>query len=372
MDQPQPSSPSPRRKGGGRGQGSGAGAGKAGGGRSGGGRNAGAGNSGAGKGRAGGSGRSSGKGRSGAPRPNRRRVSPLIRIGITVAPIDVPAFAGQFRVLEADAGSEPLTDRVVGPWVDRTPDGFVVDVRAHRLLTHHAASQESIWPEVRDALSPSVRAQGRVYGHDLPAKALDDALDRFVTSIRATHEFGKLGTVILPFPSYFRPSAASFDYLAWLRERSGDIPLAVEFRHKEWVDSKHRSETMAFLEEQRISYVGVDVPPGFESSLAPLAVATADIAVVRFHGRNADAWQRDVDSGDDRFASEYRLTDLHPWVARLEKLAAAKHPVHAIVTTKGNEGAARNARLLVRALTEEPEPTPEPPPRTNKPRRPRF
>jgi uncharacterized protein YecE (DUF72 family) len=352
MDQPQPSSPSPRRK---RGGAKGGGAPK-----------------GAGGARTGGGARSGGKGRGGAARANRRRVSPLIRIGITVAPADVPALAGQFRVLEADAGSEPLTDRVVGPWVDRTPDGFVVDVRAHRLLTHHGASQESIWPEVRDALSPSVRAQGRVYGHDLPAKALDDALDRFVTSIRATFEFGKLGTVILPFPSYFRPSATSFDYLAWLRERSGDIPLAVEFRHKEWVDSKHRAETMAFLEDQRISYVGVDVPPGFESSLAPLAVATADIAVVRFHGRNADAWQRDADTGDDRFASEYRLTDLTPWVPRLEKLAAAKHPVHAIVTTRGNDGAARNARLLVRALTEEPEPTPEPPPRTNKPRRPRY
>ena len=217
-----------------------------------------------------------------------------------------------------------------------------------------------------------MRAQTRVYGHDLPAKALDDALDRFVASIRATHEFGKLGTVVLPFPSYFRPSAASFDYLAWLRERSGDIPLAVEFRHKEWLDSKHRPETMQFLEDQQISYVGVDVPPGFDSSLPPLAVATSDIAVVRFHGRNADAWQRDVDTGDDRFASEYRLTDLTPWVARLEKLAAAHHPVHAIMTTRGNDGAARNARLLVRALTEEPEPTPEPPPRTNKPRRPRF
>jgi uncharacterized protein YecE (DUF72 family) len=366
MNQPRRPSPSPGGKPGGTG-----------GSRTGGrGSTAGRGGATAGRGEAGkggaGKGRGGKGGSGGGPRPNRRRTSPLIRVGITVAPLDVPTFASQFRVLEADAGNEALTDRIVGPWVDRTPDGFIVDVRAHRLLTHHGASQESIWPEVRDALSPSVRAQGRVYGHDLPAKALDDALDRFLASIRATHEFGKLGTVVLPFPSYFRPSPTSFDYLAWLRERSGDIPLAAEFRHREWVDSKHRPETMRFLEEQRIGYIGVDVPPGFDSSLPPLAVATADIAVVRFHGRNADAWQRDVDTGDDRFASEYRLTDFTPWVARLEKLAAAKHPVHAIVTTKGNEGAARNARLLVRALTEEPEPTPEPPPRTNKPRRPRF
>jgi uncharacterized protein YecE (DUF72 family) len=299
-------------------------------------------------------------------------VSPLIRIGITVAPADVPRFASQFRVLEADAGLETLTDRVIGPWVDRTPDGFAVDIRAHRLLTHHAAPQESIWPEVRDALPPSVRAQRQVYAHDLPAKALDDALDRFLASIQATREFGKLGTVVLPFPSYFRPSPTALDYLAWFRERSGDTPLAAEFRHREWVDSKHRADTVRFLEDHRITYVGVDVPPGFESSLPPLAIATADVAMVRFHGRNADAWQRGVDSGDDRFSSEYRRTDLAPWVARLERLAAAKHPVHAIFTTRGDEGAARNARLLVRALTEDPEaPPPEAAARPNRPRRPR-
>lgn len=305
------------------------------------------------------------------PRPNRRRVSPLIRVGITVPPAEVVPLAAQFRVLEVDAGTEILTDRVVGPWVDRTPEGFVLDVRAHRLLTHHAAPQESVWPDVRDVLSPELRARKSVYADDLPAKALDDALDRFVGSLAALVEFKKLGTVVLPFPSYFRPSSASLDYLAWFRERSGDLPLAVEFRHKEWVDSKHRAETVAFLEEQRITYVGVDAPPGFDSSLPPLALATADVAVVRFHGRNADAWLRDVDSGDDRYPSEYRRADLDPWVTRIEKLAAAKHPVHAIMTTRGTEGASRNARLLVRALSEEPSAAaPEPPRKQTRGRRP--
>ena len=125
-----------------------------------------------------------------------------------VAPDDVAARAAQLRVLEADAGLEPLTDRLVAPWVDRTPEGFVVDVRAHRLLTHHAAPVDSLWVEVRDALSPSVRAQRQVYADDLSARALDLALDRFVASLQPVHEFGKLGAVVLPFPSYFGPTHA--------------------------------------------------------------------------------------------------------------------------------------------------------------------
>jgi uncharacterized protein YecE (DUF72 family) len=300
-------------------------------------------------------------------------MSPALRIGVTVAPGDVPRYASQFRVLEADAGTEVLTDRVVGPWVDRTPDGFLVDVRAHRLLTHHPAAPDTIWADVRDALSASVRARKHVYADDLPARALDDALDRFLASVAAAHEFGKLGTLVFPFPSYFRPSTAAFDYLAWLRGRSEGFPIAVEFRHKEWVDPSHRVETLRFLEDQRLAYVCVDAPSGFESSLPPLTVVTTAPAVVRFHGRNADAWQRDVDTGDDRFPSEYRRTDLDAWVPRLEKLVADNQPAHAIFTTRGADGAARNARLMIRALTEEPTapPAPASPTRSPRSRRPR-
>ena len=254
----------------------------------------------------------------------RKRVPPAIRIGVSVAPDDVAARASQLRVLEADAGLEPLTDRVVAPWVDRTPEGFVVDVRAHRLLTHHPAPVDSLWVEVRDALSPSVRARRQVYADDLTARALDLALDRFVASLQPVHEFGKLGAVVFPFPSYFAPSTRSLDYLAWLRERAGDLPLAVELRNREWLDTEHRDATMKFFEEHRLSYVCVDVPPGFPSSLPPLTVATTDLAVVRFHGRNGDAWERGADTGDDRMSYDYRRGDLEPWAPRLAKLAGAR------------------------------------------------
>jgi uncharacterized protein YecE (DUF72 family) len=293
----------------------------------------------------------------------RKRVPPAIRIGVSVAPDDVAPRASQLRVLEADAGLEPLTDRVVGPWVDRTPEGFVVDVRAHRLLTHHPAPVDSLWVEVRDALSPSVRARRQVYADDLTARGLDLALDRFVASLQPVHEFGKLGAVVFPFPSYFGPSTRSLDYLAWLRERSGDLPLAVELRHRDWLDTEHRDSTLKFFEEHRLAYVCVDVPPGFPSSLPPLTVATTDLAVVRFHGRNGDAWERGADTGDDRMPYDYRRGDLEPWAPRLAKLAGAAKSVHVLFTTGAADAATRDARLLVRVLTEEPRPEPPPPPK---------
>ena len=39
------------------------------------------------------------------------------------------------------------------------------------------------------------------------------------------------------------------------------------------------------------SYVSVDEPQGFAKSTPPLAAATAELASVRFHGRNRDTWQ---------------------------------------------------------------------------------
>jgi uncharacterized protein YecE (DUF72 family) len=288
-------------------------------------------------------------------------VPPALRIGVSVEPADVAERARQFRVLEADASLEVLTDRVVAPWVDRTPDGFVVDVRAHRLLTQHPAPIDSIPAEVRDLLAPALRSRRQVYADDLPARALELALDRVLASVRPVHEFGKLGALVFAFPSYVVPGAKAHDYLAWLRERAGDLPLAVELRNRQWVDSRHREETMAFFTEHRLAYVCVDVPPDFPSSLPPLAVATTGTAYVKFHGRSADLWQRGVDTGDDRMRYDYRRGELEPWASRLGKLAGAVRSVHVVFTTGRGDQAARDARLLVKVLGEEPSSEPEPP-----------
>jgi uncharacterized protein YecE (DUF72 family) len=283
-------------------------------------------------------------------------VNPKIQVGTFVAPPDVVERAQHSRVVEVDASAIPLTERLVGPWVDRTPEQAVIDVRAHRLLTHHAAPIESIWPEVRDTLTPALRERRQLYAEDLSGRSLDAALDRFLASIASLREFSKLGSVIFPFPSYFTPGPRALDYLEWLRGRSGDIPIAIEFRHRDWVAGKQRGATMQFLGDHQLSFVCVDAPSGFDSSLPPLTVATTETAFVRFHGRNADAWERGADTGDDRFPYDYRDADLEPWVPRLERLAGTARAVHVIFSGRNAEAAVRNARLLVRILRGEASP----------------
>lgn len=295
-------------------------------------------------------------------------MNPRIQIGTVVAPGEVVDRAQHSRVLEVDASSEPLSERLVAPWLDRTPENAVLDVRAHRLLTHHAAPIESIWPEVRDTLTPALRERRQLYAEDLPGRSLDAALDRFLASVASVREFGKLGAVMFPFPSYFTPGPRALDYLEWLRGRSGDLPIAVELRHRDWVAGKQRDATMEFLTAHQLAYVCVDVPSGFDSSLPPLSVATTDTAFVRFHGRNTGAWERGADAGNDRFAYDYKDADLEPWLPRLEKLAGAARWVHAIFSGRTTDAAVRNARLLVRVLSGEGAPD-RPPPSSGPPRK---
>ena len=353
--------------------GGGKGGGRPGGGRPGnrrGGPNRGSGPSRGGQGGQGGAGSSRGRGEHGG---EKRRRFPSIQITVACDDRDLERLITRYRVLElTTSAAGPLTERTLGLLVDRTPDGFRVDVRAHRLLTQQPAPMEALWADVRDKLPPALRAKPQVFPDELSPTVLDATLDRFVAQIKPLYEFDKLGTVIFQFPSYFTPSSRSLDYLVWLREKCGDLPLAIELRRREWVDTKHREETLAFLEEHRLTYVCVDAPQGTDTSVPPVAAATTDLAVVRFHGRDLAAWERGVDDPIARFKYEYRRADLEPWVPRLEKLAdGGKRTVHAIVTTAPSDAAGRNASLLAKVLTEPPgsKPPPEPPPRSGPPRR---
>ena len=165
-------------------------------------RNAGAGGGGKGRGgqaggKAGGGGRGSGKGGDAEKGP-RKKVDRRIQIGIVVPPDAVLDRAQHTRLLQVDASSEPLTERLITPWLERTPENTILDVRAHRLLTQHAAPADGVWPEVRDLLTPELRSRPSLYASDLPDRALDLALDRFLASVAPLREYGKLGALGVP------------------------------------------------------------------------------------------------------------------------------------------------------------------------------
>lgn len=66
----------------------------------------------------------------------------------------------------------------------------------------------------------------------------------------------------------------------------------------------------------------------WQSSIPPVIAATSDIAVMRFHGHNADEWESG--SVQRRFAYLYSENELKKWVP-IEKLASDSKETHILM-----------------------------------------
>jgi uncharacterized protein YecE (DUF72 family) len=144
-------------------------------------------------------------------------------------------------------------------------------------------------------------------------------------------ETGKLGGILLQFPSYVVYKDLSIDYLRWAVKRlEGDRAL-VEFRHRSWLEEENRDATLALLEELGATHVVVDAPKTEAKNLVPTVVAaTSPLAYVRFHGRNAATWNARGGSASDRFDYLYSEEELREWVEPLGELGKKADEVYVL------------------------------------------
>ena len=171
---------------------------------------------------------------------------------------------------------------------------------------------------------------------------------RFRDALMPLHSAGKLGAVLFQFPQWFVISKKSKAYIEECVERLPDYRVAVEFRHKSWMEERNVEETLSFLEERDLPYVCVDMPQGFDSSIPPIAAATAkDLAMVRFHGRdNATCGAQEQTRRRSGSATTTRRTELEEWVPKVEALAAEARETHVLMNNCYQDYAVRSAREL--------------------------
>ncbi len=140
----------------------------------------------------------------------------------------------------------------------------------------------------------------------------------------------------MQLPPYVVFKPASLEYLEWAQEQLGGDEMLVEFRHASWLDEENRRETLAFLERNRMSYVIVDAPRTEARNVAPTVVATTTpTAYVRFHGRNAETWNKRVRSAAERFDYLYSEEELADWAEPLAELAGQSESVFAMFNNNG-------------------------------------
>ena len=260
-------------------------------------------------------------------------------------------YASRFPVVEVDSTYYfPPTPELAGSWVERTPDGFTFDVKAWSLLTGHPTFPESLWPDLQAEVAPEHRGKRRLYRHHLAADALDEAWERFRHALAPLASSGRLGAVLLQFPRWFGPKTANRRQLAAAVERLGGLRALVEFRHRRWMEGDECERTLGLLEDLGASYVCVDAPPGFASSVPPVVAATSELAVVRFHGRNAATWEAQVATAAERFRYLYSEEELAEWVPRVKELAASSSEVHLLMNNCWRDQAVTNAAQLAELL----------------------
>jgi uncharacterized protein YecE (DUF72 family) len=266
----------------------------------------------------------------------------------------LPYYAEHYSTVEVDSTFYRLPTRAqVERWADRTPDGFVMHVKAFGLLTRHPVRLEQVPPELREGLP--VDDRGRV---DRPSRTARAAVFRaFVDALSPLREHGKLGGLLFQMPPYVVWKTSSLDYLEWAREQVSEHAFLFEPRHRSWFATDVRDQLFRWLEERRMSWVVVDAPEVDAANVPETIVAvTAPTAYVRFHGRNAGTWNVRGGSAAQRFDYLYDEAELREWVPPLRELAAAAEETYAFFNNNNQTGGAAQApsgaellRTLLRA-----------------------
>ncbi len=256
-------------------------------------------------------------------------------------------YASQFPVVEVDSTYYAMPgERTSGLWVERTEEGFIFDVKAFRLFTRHPTPPAALPGDIREALPAGLKRKTSLYYRELPAELADELWGRFERALLPLDSAGKLGVVLFQFPPWFYPGDESRGYILSCRERLRQYRIAVEFRHSSWLSEGNIAGTIAFLRDNNLPYVCVDEPQGFDSSVPPLALATSDIAVLRFHGRNRETWEKRGISVAERFNYLYSEEELQEWVPGIRGLAAKTRQLHVLFNNCHQDKAVVNARQM--------------------------
>lgn len=203
-------------------------------------------------------------------------------------------YAERFNTVEVNSTfyGQPRPNVTLG-WAKRTPRDFDFAVKLFQKFTH---------PNLSVDKTPVTQAD----------------VDAFRGGIDPLAAAGKLGPLLIQFPSSFQRTAESVDYLGWLLQAFADYQLAVELRHRSWSDSPN---TVIMLNDRNAAWVQIDEPKFSSSVRQDLASTGRDLYYLRLHGRNAAQWWDHAES-EDRYNYFYSKEELEPIADVVRELLA--------------------------------------------------
>jgi uncharacterized protein YecE (DUF72 family) len=263
-------------------------------------------------------------------------------------------YASRFPVVEVDSTYYALPARRTAElWVERTPPDFVFDIKAHALMTGQPTETKRLPKDLRSALPAEVAEKNRIYAKDLPDEVRDEVWTWFAEGLEPLKEAGQLGSILLQYPRWFFTSSENRAEIESAVERLRRVGLtgSVEFRNATWFNDKNIERTMRFLGDRNIPLVMVDGPQGFKSSVPPIVATTsADLALVRFHGRRTETWEAQNIKTVERFRYLYEADELQDWAPKVREAASQSKDMHVLFNNCYANYGATNAIELAQML----------------------
>jgi uncharacterized protein YecE (DUF72 family) len=272
-------------------------------------------------------------------------------------------YASVFDTVEVDSAYYAIPDaRNARRWAERTPPGFVFNVKAYALMTGHHPRRPSLPAEIQALLPahPRLTRRGEIEASALPPEAVDVAFRLFRAALAPLEEAAKLGYVLFQFAPWFRFGDRQLEYVSTLAGRLPGWRVAVEFRDRSWVPD-HTSETLEVLARAGLAHVVVDAPtvPG---AVPRVPAVTASVAVMRLHGRHAAGFLRQLRGEGpavrEKYDYLYQDHELRHLVPEIEALAREAEEVFIAFNNNNRNYPVVNALMMKRVLGQ---PVREPP-----------
>ena len=161
-------------------------------------------------------------------------------------------YASQFPIVEIDSSYYGIPNvENAQRWVERTPPGFVFNIKTYRLFTRHQTPVASLGKDIRAALG-SREARRTSMTRTCRTDLATELWRQFRAVLDVLREGGKLGAVHMQFAPWVTFHPENFDYIEHCRAMLAGFTVAVEFRNRTWFDTdKHTARTLRIRARQR-------------------------------------------------------------------------------------------------------------------------
>lgn len=258
-------------------------------------------------------------------------------------------YADVFPTVEVDATYHALQPpERAAKWVAWTPEGFLFSAKAFALFTWHETDPRRLPPPIQALLPPALAAAATVSAAQLPDEVLHAVWDYYAAFIGEFSRAGRLAHVLFQFPKGRGYTPELFEHLDRWEPYLRSWPVAVEVRHREWLDEPRRAELLGYLRRKGYAYVIPDMIQ--QAYLPPNDVElTAPWSVVRFHGRNPAMLERRAPT-NRVYDYTYGEDELRPWVQTVREMSAQVDRVYLLFNNHYRGKSAKNAQELAAML----------------------